>query len=66
MKKFLNILIQIVPVLCGYAVYGILYSLVTRIPTIGDIIASLWYVPFSVVTVYMAYQVAKDVRLSQN
>lgn len=66
MKKFLNILIQIVPVLVGYAVYGILYMLVTQIPTIGDIIASLWYVPFGVVTVYMAYQVAKDVRLSQN
>lgn len=66
MEKFLKIFIKIAPVLVGYAVYGILYMLVTRIPTIGDIIASLWYVPFGVVTVYMAYQVAKDVRLSQN
>lgn len=67
MKTALNIIFNIViPVVVGYAVFGVLLSLFVKIPEIGLIVANVWYLPFTILTIYMGYEVLKDFHIAQN
>lgn len=67
MKTVLNILFNIViPVVVGYAVFGVLLSLFTKIPEIGLMVSNVWYLPFTILTVYMIYDVLRDFRITHS
>lgn len=67
MKTVLNILFNIViPVVVGYVVFGVLLSLFTKIPEIGLMVSNVWYLPFTILTVYMIYTVLRDFRITHS
>ncbi|MDR7855008.1 hypothetical protein [Tissierella sp.] len=66
MKKVINVVFNVViPIIVGYAIFGILLSIFRDIPTIGHSVTNLWYVPFSILTLYMGYTSVKDYRLAK-
>ncbi|XOQ17883.1 MAG: hypothetical protein ACFWUA_05160 [Sporanaerobacter sp.] len=62
MKKFFYLLINILPIVVGYGVFAILLIIFGRIPSVGQSILKLWYIPFTILTTYMCYIILKDFR----
>jgi len=62
MKKILCFLINILPVFVGYGVFAILLAIFTKIPSLGQQILNLWYIPFAIISFYMFYTALKDFR----
>lgn len=63
MKKILYFLISILPIITGYGVFAILLSLFSKVPGVGQQIVNIWYIPFSIFTMYVFYIILKDYRL---
>ena len=61
MKKVL--LLNIFPITVGYSVFAILLTIFTNVPKVGQQIQNIWYIPFSIFTLYVFYIILKDYRL---
>lgn len=62
MKKNTNLLINIFPLFIAYSVFAILLAIFAKIPSVGQQILNLWYIPFTIISFYMFYTVLKDFR----
>jgi len=60
-KKVL--LFNIFPISVGYSVFAILLAIFSKIPGYGQQILNIWYIPFSIFTMYVFYIILKDYRL---
>jgi len=60
-KKVL--LLNIFPITVGYSVFAILLTIFTNVPKVGQQIQNIWYIPFSIFTLYVFYIILKDYRL---
>jgi hypothetical protein len=60
-KKVL--LLNIFPISVGYSVFAILLAIFSKIPGYGQQILNIWYIPFSIFTMYVFFIIWKDYRL---
>lgn len=66
MRKKLCILINLLfPAIVGYSVFAILFSLFTKVPSVGQQVANLWYIPLAIYTIYISFINVKDYKLAK-
>jgi hypothetical protein len=63
MNKKNFILSNIFPIIAGYGVFYILLTIMKQFPVVGQEVLKLWFIPFSVLTVYIIYSIRKDYKL---
>ena len=61
MKKVL--LMNVFPAFVGYSIFAILLATFSKIPNVGQQILNIWYIPFSIFTMYVFFKIWKEYRL---
>ncbi|QAT62839.1 hypothetical protein EQM13_15315 [Acidilutibacter cellobiosedens] len=65
MNKKVFILSNVSPVIAGYGVFYILLAIIKQVPVVGQEVSKLWFIPFLILTAYIAYSTRKEYKLSK-
>ena len=66
MKKIINIVLELITIIVPFAVFYELVKLFSKVDGMEQMVQSTWWIPFSILTVYMVIQTIKEHKTVKN